>query len=153
MKEKERITTFWQRWNHEPTHKEVLIKFRARVNEVARETWEKVVRSSQTHLYAENFFREVAFYTGTAYAPPPHSTDYKHSALARMLINAGTIFEIVEAIQSLLWALASSGWGTHLKECCDALNRVFDITPNVPVQVIFDGKEAVIYRTGAELLD
>ena len=147
MKDKERITTFWQRWNHEPSEKESLSRFRARVIEVARDTWDNSVR------YSPSLIKEFAFYSGTTYIHRNNNT-YELSALAEHLEEAGTIYEIVEAIQFLLWTLASK-WGQekYLKECCDRLNKVLDVTPNIPVQLFFDGKEAVLYPTGAELLD
>jgi hypothetical protein len=149
MKEKERITTFWKRWNHEPSDKETFFRFRARVNEVARDTWDKNFK------YSASLTEAFAFYSGTTYIY--HGSDdnyYERSPLAEMLGKAATLYPVVEAIQFLLWTLASHPVHVkQLKECCDRLNKVLDITPNVPVQVIFNGTEAVLYPTGAELLD
>jgi len=146
MKDKERITTFWKRWNHEPSDKEVFSRFRARVIDVAFDTWDSSVR------YYSALIKEFAFYSGTTYIYRDDNT-YGTSALAQLLSKATTVYQVVEAIQFLLWTLSLPGHAKDLEKCCDRLNRVLDISPNVPIQIVFNGKEAVIYPTGAELLD
>lgn len=143
------IETFWRRWNHQPSDSVSFARLHARIVEVARDTWNEEIKPSE--YLTERF----AFISGTPYVRQELSRHnvYHGSALEKLLNNANTLFSLIEPVQFLLWTLSPLDDQRSLRRCCNALNRVFDITPSVPVQVVLSGKDAVIYPTGAELLD
>jgi hypothetical protein len=148
MKDGERLTLFWKRWNRRPDDAAEFLKFRIRMTGIAADFWDNYIRHSSP------LTRRFAFVSGTEYeGRASEYNSFVFSALRPLLENAKTFYQVVEAIQFLLWTLESWHDPTAVQAACVALNKVFDITPNVPVQVVFKGKEAVIYPSGAELLD
>ncbi len=118
------------------------------MNDASKSLWDNYIR------YTPELARRFAFVSGMSYKERKAEYNfYVGSALENLLEAAGTIYEVVEALQFLLWTLEK--WHDHgaVEDACRKLNDIFDVTPNVPVQVVFTGKEAVIYPSGAQLLD
>jgi hypothetical protein len=147
MIDHERIKDFWAQWQHEPDARKEFVRFKTRVTEVAREIWQDYI---QRHKSNEKAFARISgtAYTGDSYAK---GTPFSNSGLLQLLNSAKALFEIAQAIQFLLWTLEEINFG--LKTCCDKLETAFDNSPTIMIRVVLYGDTAMLYPSGARLLD
>lgn len=66
---------------------------------------------------------------------------------------ATTHFDVIEAMRFLLDTFSARDKPGAVGEMTRALQRVFDVTPNIRLAISLHGGHAVIYRGGAGLLD
>ena len=143
------LRAFRKHWNHTPRDDQELIKFRTRVNEVLRIAWADSIQSSDQKR------KEFALISGTPYLSHG-KREYFYTDLYDRLGDdsrrgESTLFEIVEAIQFVLWTVRGGGWA--LTKLCERLNEAFDASPGIPVRLVCQDGNATLYPMGAQLLD
>ena len=141
MVDSAKILDFWARWEHKPNEGQEFDRFRIRMTGVAGEIWLAFVQPSEPLL------KKFALISGTPRSPHPY---FQQSGLYPLLDEAKTPFEVVAAIQYLLWTLEDSGYTNH---CCGQIQRALDLSPTIMIRLARHGVTATLYPTGARLLD
>jgi hypothetical protein len=139
------IREFWSHWKHEPNGTREFQKFRTRLIEVARSVWHEDFEHSSYLSRREKF----AIISGT---PRPSYPYFEQSGLWTLLNEAKTVFEVAEALQYLLWTLETVA-RSYFDQRCRELQKAIDLSPTIPIRLVRRGETAILYPSGARLLD
>jgi hypothetical protein len=139
------IREFWSHWKHEPNATKEFQKFRTRVIEVARSLWHEVFEPNSCLSRREKF----AIISGT---PRPSHPYFEQSGLWTLLDEAKSVFEVAEALQYLLWTLEVEA-RSYFDDSCRGLQKAIDLSPTIPIRLVRRGGTAILYPSGARLLD
>ena len=136
---------FWSHWKHEPNTTKEFQKFRTRVIQVARSVWHEDLEHSAYLSRREKF----AIISGTPRSSHPY---FEQSGLSTLLEEAKTVFEVAEALQCLLWTLETQA-RSHFDLRCREFQEAIDLSPTIPIRLVRRGETAILYPSGARLLD
>lgn len=139
------IRDFWSQWQHEPNPTQEFKRFRIRMTEVAMQLWEDYFQRKDY----DDRRKRLAIISGTSCGTSPF---FQQSGFAGLLTEAKTLFEVATALQYLLWTLERVSEG-GFEDCCRVFQNAIEISPTIMIRLVRRGKTAILYPSGARLLD
>ncbi len=139
------LKAFRKQWNQTADGSKELVRFRIRADEVLRYAWNGYFGPS------DRLRSKFALISGTEYLNWERK-DYAYSDLCVMFQNDPPLYEVIEAIQFVLWTLRDHH-SEGLMDVCNRLRVVLDASPEIPVRLVLQSDTATLYPMGAKLLD
>lgn len=141
-----RMRDFWLHWQHEPNSGEEFQRFRLRVTHVSRNLWDDFFRGQAQVSRRERF----AVISGTRYS---FSEFFQQSGLLHLLEAAKSVFDVAIAVQYFLWTAEEVLTEESFNHFCRQMQESFDLSPTIMIRLVRHGGTAMLYPTGAGLLD
>jgi hypothetical protein len=140
------IREFRSHWQHEPNPTEEFKRFRVRITEVSRGLWDSFFKGEGQKARRERF----AVISGTPYS---FNEYFQQSGLCLLLSEAKTVFDVAKAVQDFLWTAEEFLTDGNFDHCCRQLQEAIEISPSIMIRMVRHGKKAILYPSGASLLD
>ncbi len=145
MVERAQIETFWRSWRPgSPDDSAEFEKLRNRVCTVVKNNvWPQIWSNPQ-------FWGEFVVLSGASYYYQDSNLNFTDSAIYLYICKAESLVELMQGVQSLLWALHKTSPSIR-DVAVRRLNSVFEMSPDVIAHVAVTAEGPTLYPGGAKI--